>query len=608
MSDELRSKSSVPAEPRDETKHSTALPHLFYTKMIKLPHYLLLPLLALSAGFLQGAPASTPPASQPPASNPVAGLPLRLTAAQASGGVLNADGTAVVLSAAMDTKAEVRWAFPAPLEAGAWRVTVAFDGKTKGAKNQVFGFVSERTPLVDCYSLNTNGTQSFVLVTIAPASGLFYRKTSQRNQDTAGIKSVVIDRVATPAPGERWCLDVNVAAGAAVLPFPLAPGNFKVVAAKPVVLTWDKAAGGAFTTPSSATTFAECIQPLTRLGVVGEATTLTIERYPSVPVPAMDVPPGELITVVDPAKKETRTLTLVGAPSGAPAPALALFPGGKKHAIFTTWDDGQLADLTVAALLKKHGFRGTFVMNSGSKMMGQLGDLEALGMEVGSHSWSHPSYHLSGAARCLAESVQMRKKLEALLGHPVISFAYPFGYQPAYDEQGDYVLRSLEAAGYWFARTTAGGPNRIDTIKHPLKLSADTHFNGGGDRITKRFNELSKEDGTVFHVWGHSYELAGTGEATLEAVLAGIGGRPDVWYTTGGEVFVWRWMRQNTVFAPVVKTANAAGETSFTVTQPWLHSYLRKLPLTVRVPAGVTEVVWNGARQPVQDGLVELVW
>jgi hypothetical protein len=64
-------------------------------------------------------------------------------------------------------------------------------------------------------------------------------------------------------------------------------------------------------------------------------------------------------------------------------------------------------------------------------------------------------------------------------------------------------------------------------------------------------------------------------------------------------------MRQNTTFAPAPKAAEGA---SFTVTQPWLHPYLRKLPLTVQVPAGVTEVEWNGARQPVQNGLVELVW
>ena len=52
--------------------------------------------------------------------------------------MLNAEGTTVVLSAAMDTKTEVRWSgFPAPLETGAWRVKVAFDGQTKGAKTHV---------------------------------------------------------------------------------------------------------------------------------------------------------------------------------------------------------------------------------------------------------------------------------------------------------------------------------------------------------------------------------------------------------------------------------------------------------------------------------------
>ena len=155
-------------------------------------------------------------------------------------------------------------------------------------------------------------------------------------------------------------------------------------------------------------------------------------------------------------------------------------------------------------MLKKHGFRGTFFMNSGSKMIPRLAELEALGMEIGSHSWSHPTYILSGYDRCLAESVQMRKKLEGQLGHPVISFAYPYGYQPAYDERGDYVLRSLEAAGYWFARTTAGGPNRIDSIKNPLTLAVDSHFKGGS-RLAARFDELSKPEGTVFHVWGHGY-------------------------------------------------------------------------------------------------------
>jgi len=244
-------------------------------------------------------------------------------------------------------------------------------------------------------------------------------------------------------------------------------------------------------------------------------------------------------------------------------------------------------------------------MNNHSQMIPHLAELEALGMEVGSHSWSHPRYNLSGYARCLAESVQMRKKLEAQIGHPASSFAYPYGYQPAYDEHGDYVVRSLEAAGYWFGRTTAGGSNRIDSINKPLTLSVDSHFKAGGPQLTAKFDQLAKQEGTVFHVWGHSFEFAGTGNATLEGILTGLGDRPDVWYTTGGEIFVWRWMRQNTVFGPAVKVSDGL---SFTVIRPWLPPFLRTVPLAVRVPEGIREVSWNGKRQPVKNGLVDLAW
>jgi|GEM_PF-5915529 len=96
----------------------------------------------------------------------------------------------------------------------------------------------------------------------------------------------------------------------------------------------------------------------------------------------------------------------------------------------------------------------------------------------------------------------MRKFLEGTLGHPVISFGYPYGYQPDYDETGEYVTRSVEAAGYWFARTTANGPNTIDGIKQPLALSPDFHFNAGAATISTRFAELSKKEGVVFEVWG----------------------------------------------------------------------------------------------------------
>ena len=395
--------------------------------------------------------------------------PVKLDGATATGGARNKEGDSAYLPAAMGLTEEIRWDFAEPLAAGTWRLTIDFNDKVGGAKCQNIGLIADRTPLIDC-NANTDKPQSFVLLSAAPATGVFYRKTYQVNQDTVGIRSILIEKVETPLPSDRWCLDCQVVDGRVSLPWPLAPGSMKATAKAPVTLTWSSA-GGRFATPSATQTYAYCKNPVERLAVAEKVDAILIERTPLTPVPDMPVTNKELITVVDSTKPETRTLTLVGAHTGTPT--LAIFPSGRKHAIFTTWDDGSIMDLTVAGMLKKHGFRGTFLMNRISQANKHLPELEALGMEVGSHSWSHPAYYPSGYDRCYAESANMRKFLEGTLGHPVISFGYPYGYQPAYDEAGEYVTRSVEAAGYWFARTTANGPNTIDGIKQPLALSPD---------------------------------------------------------------------------------------------------------------------------------------
>ena len=426
--------------------------------------------------------------------------PVKLAGSAAIGGAKNQEGDSVYLTAAMGTTEEVRWEFAEPLAAGAWRLTIHFNDNVGGAKCQNLGFIADHTPVIDC-NVNTDRPQSFVLLSAAPAKGVFYRKTYQVNQDTVGIRSIVIEKIETPLPSDRWCLDCQVVDGKACRPGPIAPGSIKTTAMSPVALTWSSV-GGKFETPSATQTYAYCKDPVERLAVVGKVHAMIIERIPLTPVPDMPVNNKDLIPVVDGSKAETRKLTLVDARDGTPT--LAIFPSGRKHAIFTTWDDGSIMDLTTAAMLKKHGFRGTFLMNRGSEAIKYLPELEALGMEVGSHSWSHPSYYLSGYDRCYAESANMRKFLEGILGHPVISFAYPYGYQPAYDETGEYVTRSVAASGYWFARSTANGPNTIDGINQPLTLAPDFHFNAGAATISARFAELTKKEGVVFEVWGHS--------------------------------------------------------------------------------------------------------
>jgi peptidoglycan/xylan/chitin deacetylase (PgdA/CDA1 family) len=71
----------------------------------------------------------------------------------------------------------------------------------------------------------------------------------------------------------------------------------------------------------------------------------------------------------------------------------------------------------------------------------QLRALYAAGWEIGSHSLSHRDL-TSHPSRQMDEIVESRRRLETLLGIPILSFAYPFG---AYDSDS---LHYVHQAGY----------------------------------------------------------------------------------------------------------------------------------------------------------------
>ena len=77
----------------------------------------------------------------------------------------------------------------------------------------------------------------------------------------------------------------------------------------------------------------------------------------------------------------------------------------------------------------------------------------------------------------------MRKVLEQTLRHPVISFGYPNGYTPAYDAEGDYVLRAVKAAGYWGCRTTMSKQETIASSTNLLVMRSDGFFGNSRERL-----------------------------------------------------------------------------------------------------------------------------
>lgn len=228
--------------------------------------------------------------------------------------------------------------------------------------------------------------------------------------------------------------------------------------------------------------------------------------------------------------------------------------------VTTSWDDGHPLDLRVAALLAKHGFRGTFYVPLEYARFPrltppQMRSLAASGMEIGSHTIFHSRLTRVADQEALRELQSSRDRLEQILGRRVRSFCFPEG------KFSRRHLPLLRTAGYELARTTVGF--RTDLDFHPYCMPVTIQFwphslqilvrhslhernfaglsnwmrrwRGESDVIglTSRVMDYIEEFGGVLHIWGHSWEIEEGGLWTaLDRTLARCAGRKSVQYTT----------------------------------------------------------------------------
>jgi len=135
-----------------------------------------------------------------------------------------------------------------------------------------------------------------------------------------------------------------------------------------------------------------------------------------------------------------------------------------------TFDDGWRSWATEAVpCLQRLRVRATFYVCPGlwggrhSDVPGEAGrlldaeearGLVALGMELGSHTLSHPDLRLLGDDELRRELEESKAAVESVSGRPCRTFAYPYGL---YD---DRVVRAVAAAGYELAFAWLPGPWR----------------------------------------------------------------------------------------------------------------------------------------------------
>jgi peptidoglycan/xylan/chitin deacetylase (PgdA/CDA1 family) len=236
--------------------------------------------------------------------------------------------------------------------------------------------------------------------------------------------------------------------------------------------------------------------------------------------------------------------------------------------VTTSWDDGHPVDLRTAERLRAHGLKGTFYVTAVSSKrtrmsLGEVRELLAMGMEIGSHTATHPLLPSLDQQAIFQELDGSKKKLEDLLGLPITSVCYPKG------KFNRLVCEEAARAGYLLARTTVAFRTSLefDTFAMPVSCQfarlplnrvvrhALNEGNAGGAldwcrfygmetnplRLASRIFDRVLLRGGLLHVWGHAWEMDSQGLwDAFDELLSHIGRRPEVTYVTNGEVLDYR--------------------------------------------------------------------
>ncbi len=238
--------------------------------------------------------------------------------------------------------------------------------------------------------------------------------------------------------------------------------------------------------------------------------------------------------------------------------------------VTTSWDDGDVLDVKLAALLDSYGIEGTFYITKEYRKERLSDDdvkLISERHEIGAHTLTHPDLRSITRGEKMREIQGSKQWLESLLGKEVPSFCYPSGFVDAesvavakeagfrgarttqlgkIEPSADPFLlpttiqvypmpfRKLDSHRYWWGKLLQPFTDRSPALRaFGVPLSAFRSF----ETLACATFDIALARGGVFHLWGHSWEIEKYDLwRPLEQALSYISKRDDCRYRTNGEV------------------------------------------------------------------------
>jgi len=215
-----------------------------------------------------------------------------------------------------------------------------------------------------------------------------------------------------------------------------------------------------------------------------------------------------------------------------------------KKIVTTSWDDGHKLDLKLARLLQKYNLAATFYISPANREFSRSDllseqEIQTLSesFEIGGHTLHHPNLAQVPLNFAVDNIKAGKDMLESIIGRKLKSFAYPYG---AYTEQ---VQKAVLDLGFVVARTTKrfSVESSREYSALPTTVHVYTHLSDiiqlpkyrmiQWQKFAWYFFDQTMENGGVFHLWGHSWEVNKYNQwKSLEAVFEYISNREDVAY------------------------------------------------------------------------------